>query len=159
MSNTLPITCTQRSPFPVYNGTSTYGTDIIHFQVTYLLPATIIIWIGNQSGRMDNLSVGMKGRIESIPPSATALIGGTIDDEGKNLARKLATKYPTHQIFISYSLPTTDEMMTLFVEKTLRYMMKEIMDAQGNSALDKSSHNLPNQIGQGSQMKLENVGK
>ncbi|KAL4630999.1 proteasome assembly chaperone 4 [Arapaima gigas] len=94
--------------------------QLVHFHVMKLRGG-FFLWVG-AAPRLDNLAVSMSSRFDSMPLS-TLLLGDPSDTTPNSLAQRLAKK-TKKQVFVSYSLPSTDSNLTLLVENRIKKEME-----------------------------------
>ncbi|CAO3699576.1 unnamed protein product [Rhizopus microsporus] len=109
--------------FKIYQETHMFMTEPIHFQVTVM---TIGVYLGwKRDGKLGDLSMAVPPFASHTVASSTSLLGKSVSEESKNLARKLAKRYK-QQFYVSFNLNQSDDMLFVFVEKKLMEILKTI---------------------------------
>ncbi|CEJ02621.1 hypothetical protein G6F70_003883 [Rhizopus microsporus] len=110
--------------FKIYQETHMFMTEPIHFQVT-VMRQSVFIWVGKEDGKLGDLSMAVPPFASHTVASSTSLLGKSVSEESKNLARKLAKRYK-QQFYVSFNLNQSDDMLFVFVEKKLMEILKTI---------------------------------
>ncbi|KAM9365574.1 proteasome assembly chaperone 4 [Pholidichthys leucotaenia] len=92
----------------------------VHFHVMKL-SGGFFLWVGS-APTLSNMAVSMSSRYDSMPLS-TLIMGDPSDTTPNSLAQRLAKK-TKKQVFVSYSLPTTDSSLSLLVENRIKKEME-----------------------------------
>ncbi|KAL1923718.1 uncharacterized protein VTP21DRAFT_8698 [Calcarisporiella thermophila] len=98
----------------------------VHLQITSSKDS-VFAWVGTD-GRLQNLAASVPSKFGSNVAPATTLLGSDVDEMSQLLARRLATKY-NRQFFVSFNISSvnSDNTLTLFAEKALIEMLKEVL--------------------------------
>ncbi|XP_034035266.1 proteasome assembly chaperone 4 [Thalassophryne amazonica] len=100
----------------VHNFSEKILEQVVHFHVMKL-SGGFFLWVGS-SPVLSNLAISMSSRYDSMPLS-TLILGDPSDSTPNSLAQRLAKK-TKKQVFVSYSLPTTDSSLGLLVENRIK---------------------------------------
>ncbi|XP_023679465.1 proteasome assembly chaperone 4 [Paramormyrops kingsleyae] len=98
--------------------------QVVHFHVMKM-KGGFFLWIG-ATPNLSNLAVSMSSKYDSMPLS-TLLLGDPSDTAPNALAQRLAKK-TKKQVFVSYSLPSTDSSLMLLVENRIKKEMDQFPD-------------------------------
>ncbi|XP_043937452.1 proteasome assembly chaperone 4 [Protopterus annectens] len=98
--------------------------QLVHFHVMKMTDC-FFLWVG-ATPHFSNLAVAMCNKYDSMPVS-TLVLGDKSDTVSSCLAQRLATK-TKKQVFVSYSLPTSDCSLTLLVEQRIKKEMENFPD-------------------------------
>ncbi|CAG5863091.1 unnamed protein product [Menidia menidia] len=104
------------SGLTLHNFSERIMEQTVHFHVMRL-SGGFFLWVGS-APVLSNLAVSMSSRYDSTPLSSL-LMGDPSDTAANSLAQRLA-KRTKKQVFVSYSLPTTDSSLTLLVENRIK---------------------------------------
>ncbi|CAL0325450.1 unnamed protein product [Lupinus luteus] len=88
----------------------------IHFQIIRF-PKQIYVWIGYNSAKLGHLYAAAHTRPNNMV-SATTLLGGTFDNTGSGIARRLVLKTGLN-IILACNLPKDNTMLEVEAEKIL----------------------------------------
>ncbi|KAI9189448.1 proteasome (prosome, macropain) assembly chaperone 4 [Blastocladiella emersonii ATCC 22665] len=113
------------APFPVDRFVAKFLDEPVGFSILRM-DRTLWIWVGTATAgdaTLPNLSVALQ--LGSSSTSASTLLGGTVSAIGEGIARRLATRLPGHQIFVSYALDEANDMLPAWVERQLRVRLVE----------------------------------
>ncbi|CAO3694164.1 unnamed protein product [Rhizopus stolonifer] len=102
-----------------------FMTEPIHFQVT-TMNNSAFIWVGHSNGKLGDLSMAVPPFSSHSTASSTALLGKSVSEQSKNLARKLALRYK-QQFYVSFNLNQAEDMLFVFVEKKLMELLKNVL--------------------------------
>ncbi|KAI8643470.1 hypothetical protein BD408DRAFT_385665 [Parasitella parasitica] len=116
---------TTEPEFLVHQATHLFLTDPIHFQVIQMNNSAFI-WVGKADGKLGDMSVAVPPFGSHNHASATTIINKGVSEHGRNLARRLASKYK-QQFFVSFDLSSPDDMLFVFVEKKLIELLKNVI--------------------------------
>ncbi|KAI9545091.1 hypothetical protein NQZ68_039363 [Dissostichus eleginoides] len=100
----------------VHNFSEKILEQSIHFHVMKL-SGGFFLWVGS-SPVLSNLAVSMSCKYDSMPLS-TLVMGDPSNTAANSLAQRLAKK-TKKQVYVSYSLPMTDNNFSLLVEKRIK---------------------------------------
>ncbi|KAJ4943521.1 hypothetical protein JOQ06_006021 [Pogonophryne albipinna] len=100
----------------VHNFSEKILEQSIHFHVMKL-SGGFFLWVGS-SPVLSNLAVSMSSKYDSMPLS-TLVMGDPSNTAANSLAQRLAKK-TKKQVYVSYSLPMTDNNFSLLVEKRIK---------------------------------------
>ena len=87
-----------------------------------------MVWVGTAEASFGSLDVAMMTNMDSLPVSSS-LLGTGPDAPGASLAKRLSMKTKS-QVFLSYNLPATMEMLHIEVEKRLIQELKAVAAKQ-----------------------------
>ncbi|XP_018938321.1 proteasome assembly chaperone 4 [Cyprinus carpio] len=107
-------------PIVVHDFSEKILEQLVHFHVMKL-SGGFFLWIGS-SPVLSSLALAINSKYDSTPLSALVL-GDTSDTTPSSLAQRL-TKKTKKQVFVSYSLPTTDSNLALLVEDRIKKEME-----------------------------------
>ncbi|XP_026146213.1 proteasome assembly chaperone 4-like [Carassius auratus] len=108
-------------PIVVHDFSEKIMEQLVHFHVMKF-SGGFFLWIGSNSPLLSNLALALDTKYDSMPLSAL-LLGDTSDTTPSSLAQRL-TKKTKKQVFVSYSLPTTDSNLALLVENRIKKEME-----------------------------------
>ncbi|KAK5869475.1 hypothetical protein PBY51_024187 [Eleginops maclovinus] len=100
----------------VHNFSEKILEQSIHFHVMRL-SGGFFLWVGS-SPVLSNLAVSMSSKYDSMPLS-TLVMGDPSNTAANSLAQRLAKK-TKKQVYVSYSLPMTDNNFSLLVENRIK---------------------------------------
>ncbi|KAI9223023.1 hypothetical protein BC828DRAFT_376978 [Blastocladiella britannica] len=113
--------------------TETVTLQCVDTPVTFsylMLVNSAWIWVGPASNGptacMPNLTVGLS---MNGPASASTLFGDSATAVAETMTRRLATRFPGVQVFLTVALDQTDEMVLAWVEKKIRDRLAAAVDA------------------------------
>ncbi|XP_064189947.1 proteasome assembly chaperone 4 isoform X1 [Anguilla rostrata] len=95
--------------------------QVVHFHVMKM-KGGFFLWVGT-TPNLSNLAVAMSSKYDATPLS-TLLLGDPSDTTPNSLSQRLARK-TKKQVFVSYSLPTTEANLTLLVENRIKKEMEQ----------------------------------
>ncbi|XP_060770054.1 proteasome assembly chaperone 4 [Neoarius graeffei] len=110
---------TSTEPISVHDFSEKLQEQMVHFHVMKLTGG-FLLWVGT-SPVLSNLAVSMNSRFDSVPLS-TLVLGDSSDTTPTSLAQRL-TKKTKKQVFVSYNLPVTANLMML-VENRIKKEME-----------------------------------
>ncbi|KAJ8376861.1 hypothetical protein SKAU_G00074410 [Synaphobranchus kaupii] len=108
----------------VHNFSEKILEQAVHFHVMKM-KGGFFLWVGI-SPHLSNLAVAMSSKYDSTPMS-TLVLGDPSDPTATSLSQRLAKK-TKKQVFVSYSLPTTEANLTLLVENRIKKEMELFPD-------------------------------
>ncbi|XP_018615879.1 proteasome assembly chaperone 4 [Scleropages formosus] len=111
---------TAEEAISIHNFSEKILEQAVHFHVMKMRGG-FFLWVGS-APLLANLAVSMSSRYDSMPLS-TLLLGDPSDTTSSSLAQRLAKK-TKKQVFVSYSLPSTDSNLILLVEKRIKKEME-----------------------------------
>ncbi|XP_073487078.1 proteasome assembly chaperone 4 [Aquarana catesbeiana] len=110
--------CSSR-PISIHNFSDKLCDKAVHFHVMSLQDC-FLVWVGF-SPSLRNLAMAMCSRYDTVPLS-TLILGDKSDPTSSSFAQRLAMK-TKKQVFVSISIPTTDNQLLLLIEKRIKQEM------------------------------------
>jgi hypothetical protein len=114
----------------VESWTEQYVNDtLIFFQVIWMKPSVLWVWIGTQAPKFKYLSTAMNTKYDRLP-MCSDLLGwdDTSDNVSKHIAQRLALKYKNDNIMVYVSYNGDDNAEArLFAEKSIAGKLKSIV--------------------------------
>uniref|UniRef100_A0A8C1LVP1 Proteasome assembly chaperone 4 n=1 Tax=Cyprinus carpio TaxID=7962 RepID=A0A8C1LVP1_CYPCA len=104
--------CSKTPPIVVHDFSEKILEQLVHFHVMKL-SGGFFLWIGS-SPVLSSLALAINSKYDSTPLSALVL-GDTLSKPSKKTKK---------QVFVSYSLPTTDSNLALLVEDRIKKEME-----------------------------------
>ncbi|XP_013409231.1 proteasome assembly chaperone 4 [Lingula anatina] len=104
----------------VYNFSGRLKETDVNFHVLKLHDS-FMLWIGTEPAKMDDLSMAMPTRFDSMP-LGTQVLGESTDLTSTSLAQKLAKK-TGKQVFVSFNMAADSELVLRVEERVMEEMM------------------------------------